>query len=64
MIRTFNFKDWSGHQIKALLKKENNQWVCEIKPHDDAWWPAGSGRNEQEAIKEAVDFWNSFDSNR
>jgi hypothetical protein len=62
MVKTFKFHDWSGQQIKVLLRKENDEWHCEINPHNDAWWPVGSAAKQQEALKMALDFWNEYDS--
>ena len=64
-------KDWAGQEIIYDFRYETlhedtdeKEYTCYLKPNgpNDEWWPAGSGKTKEIALKEAIKYWNWFDT--
>jgi len=61
------FKDWAGQEIIYDFRYEplrEYEYTCYIKPNgpDDEWFPIGSGKTKEIALKYAIEQWNHFDT--
>ena len=69
MIKTF--KDWAGQTIIYDFRYETlhedtdeKEYTCYIKPNgpEDEWFPIGSGKTKEIALKNAKEQWDHFDT--
>jgi hypothetical protein len=65
------FKDWAGQEIIYEFRYEplhedtdDKEYTCYIKANgpDDEWFPIGSGKTKDIALKYAIQQWNHFDT--
>lgn len=65
-MKYLKLSDWAGIKVKARVYYDNidDEFACDINPHNDAYHRMGSGRNPKRAVEDAIKNWNQFDQSR